>query len=401
MALLLALCSAVAIHCVAQDVAPGREILCSAGYGNFQANSTTGVTLHVGASRNGQLATRTCEAILSWSNGALSVATQASQLDLDAFGIDLGLGGAVATFQVKKSGDNCCMDYLVYSLEKPPHLLRTITGSDFFTTADTDLDGRVEIWAHDAAAVQDFERLGPAELDFPPSMVLRFVHGKLLDVSSEFQAHFDSEIAELRQQLQVQDARDFKNSDGKLASAPSLSVEQIHALRAVKGKVLGIVWSYLYSGREQQAWNVLNEMWPAGDMARIRTAILDARARGIRAQVDAIAVTSVAASHERTHIFDVSSESGSGKRDLQPPVAILLRQPNMGANPDPHAKQSESLLDLVIDSAGKVRSARLAGKTQPVNAALLSAVSSWKFIPAFKSGKAVACSLRIGVSLKQ
>jgi hypothetical protein len=45
----------------------------------------------------------------------------------------------------------------------------------------------------------------------------------------------------------------------------------------VKAKVLEIVWAYVYSGREQQAWRSLTEMWPVTDADRIPTAILNAR----------------------------------------------------------------------------------------------------------------------------
>lgn len=400
MGLLFILGCSVAMPSVAGDIAPTAEILCNEGDGSFQSEFPTGVSLHAGADRADRLAKRTCEATLSWSTHTLSVATQAFQLDVDAFGIDLGLGAPVATFGVKKSADNCCMEFSVYSLEKPPHQLHTITGGDSFITADTDLDGRVEIWTRDAAALKDFEGLSPGELDFA-SMVLRFERGVPMDVGSEFQPYFDDQIAKLREELDSKEARDFKKSDGKLATTPSLSVEQIHTLRAAKGKVLGIVWAYLYSGRQEEAWSVLHEMWPATDVARIRAAILDARARGIRAQVNGMAVTNTRVRHKRIQVFDARTASGPGKQDITPPTAILLRQPSVAGAPEKGEGESESLLDLVIDSAGKVRSAQLAGKARPVNAPLLTAVSGWKFIPAFKDGKAVACAIRVAVSTKR
>jgi len=98
----------------------------------------------------------------------------------------------------------------IYSLRTPPVLLRTITGGEFFSAADTDLDGRVEIWTDDAASVEGFENLLLSDLDFAPPMVLRFVRGQLLDVSSEFQPYFDQKIAEATGQLNPQDLGDFK-----------------------------------------------------------------------------------------------------------------------------------------------------------------------------------------------
>jgi hypothetical protein len=55
-------------------------------------------------------------------------------------------------------------------------------------------------------------------------------------------------------------------------------------------------------------------------------------------------------------------------------------------------------LDLIIDAAGKVRS------TQPplgVSPSEVAVTSTWKFIPAFKDGRPVACHLRISVWPKQ
>jgi hypothetical protein len=102
------------------------------------------------------------------------------------------------------------MEYRIYSLEKPPRLLRTITGGEFFTTSDVDLDGSVEIWTNDAAAVDGFENLALSELDSAPSVVFRFAHDRLVDVSAEFSSYFDDEIAGIRAGIQ---SRIWKNSN--------------------------------------------------------------------------------------------------------------------------------------------------------------------------------------------
>jgi hypothetical protein len=194
--------------------AQGRDALCRNGSGDFEADFHTGVKLRLGAARTTAtgLATRVCEATLSWNKQERIVTTGASQLDVDTFGPDLGLGLPVVTFQVKQSETECCMAYQIYSLQKPPALLRAITGGGFFSASDTDLDGRVEIWTDDAAAADGFENLVGGELDFAPTIVLRFERNHLLDVSSEFQIDFDEEIAKLRAELDSQDLRDFKNS---------------------------------------------------------------------------------------------------------------------------------------------------------------------------------------------
>jgi hypothetical protein len=292
------------------------------------------------------------------------------------------------------------MTYQIYSLQKPPQLLRTITGGDFFSAADKDLDGRVEIWTHDAAAVDGFDNLVVSELDLPPTIVLRLAHGQLLDVSSEFRLYFDHQIAKVRAELDAQDLRDFKGSDGRLSPSASFSAERLHHLRGVKVKVFEIVWSYLYSGREQEAWHSLADMWPAADADRIRVAILDARARGIRAQVDGVSAGVPPGRKKHVGIFDAIGRSEPGRSDIIPPEPILLQRPPPLGVPEQGLPESELLLDLVIDSAGKVRSAAQVGNSNALRD-LVGATAEWKFIPAFKAGRAVASRLRLAVSLKR
>ena len=379
-----------------------RSVLCTGGDGILDAEFRNGVKVHVGAARNGEFATRACAAKLSWEKQELVVATGASQLDVDAFGVDLGDGIPAAAFQIKKLDTDCCMDYQIYSLEKSPRLLRTITGGDFFSASDVDLDGSVEIWTSDAAAVNGLENLALSELDSAPSVVLRFAHGKLLDVSAEFQSYFDAEIARIRAGIHSQDLEDFKGSDGKLTALPSISAERLHHLRLVKIEVLEIVWAYLYSGRDQDAWRSLAEMWPPADTDRIRAALMNARARGIRSQADGTSAGPPRGKKKHAQIFDAVSRSGPERKlTVVPPKAILLRRPPVPEIQQQALPESEALLELVIDASGKVRSAEPAGRVKWVAPDLINAALTWKFIPAFKDGRPVASRLRLAVSLRQ
>jgi hypothetical protein len=63
--------------------------------------------------------------------------------------------------------------------------------------------------------------------------------------------------------------------------------------------------------------------------------------------------------------------------------------------------QSESTLELVIDSAGKVRSAEVLGSPQSIDEGLIKSTSDWKFIPAYSASEPVACRILLGVSLKK
>ena len=73
--------------------------------------------------------------------------------------LDLGFGKPVVALQIDRSGAGFNRTYQIYSLTKPPQLLYTLEGSTSYRAADIDLDGHVEIWADDAAAVDGFEHL--------------------------------------------------------------------------------------------------------------------------------------------------------------------------------------------------------------------------------------------------
>jgi len=391
--------------------AQNRDVVCADGDGEFDAEFPTGVKIHVAAVRNEGFAARTCDAALSWRDQKLIVAKSAAQLDVDAFGVDFGLGAPVAALQVKKSKTDCCVEYDLYSLRTPPVLLRRIMGGEFFSAADTDLDGRVEIWTNDAAAVEGFENFRLPDLDFAPPVVLRFTRRRLLDASAEFRPYFDQKIAALRAELTPPDLDAFKRSDGQLTTASAIPAGQLVHLRSVKMKVLEIVWSYLYSGREQEAWNSLAALWPAADVDRIRAAIASARARGIRAQLDGVSIPIRRGRESHAKIFDgttmVAATPGVTPKEVDPkhqitqPKAILMeRQPPVTVL-EKELAQSESLLVLVIDSAGKVRSAEEKGYFQAVDEALIRSTVNWKFIPAFDKGEPVASRIFLGVSLRR
>jgi hypothetical protein len=291
-------------------------------------------------------------------------------------------------------------------------LLRRITGGSVFGAADTDLDGRIEIWTDDAAAVEGFENLRLRDLDFAPPVILRFSReGRLLDASAEFRPDFDEKIEAVRKKLNPQDLADFKTSDGKLATG-SYPANRLSRLKSVKVKVLEIVWSYLYSGREEEAWKSLGEMWPAGDIDRIRAALLDTRAHGIHSQVDGVSTPVRPGREIHAKIFDGTTQVAQAppglapknlkaKPPITPPRAILMeREPPTTATEVEIAK-SESTLVLVIDSAGKVRSVEQLGNPEAVDDGLLRSTKNWKFIPAFDNGEPVASRILLGVSLRR
>lgn len=397
-------------------------IVCTAGVGQFSAQSLSGVTVTVGAQKDGGFSTRACQATLLWKKQRISVVRDAWQVDVDGMSVNLGLGSPVVALQIKKSQSDPLMTYEIYSLRSPPQLLRTIMGGDSFRSADTDLDGRIEIWAGDAKAAAGFDGVPLENFDFVPTVAMRFEDRRLIDVSSEFRTLYDKQIAKLRAQLEPGALSDFKSSDGTLDSIPPWQVEQKRKLLSTKIKVLEIVWAYLYSGRENEAWADLAAMWPAGDLKRIRESILKARASGITRELDGVAQPGPAIRKlVRVHVYDLrervmpadamaskmprfsQATSSTSEKDvfgsINSPETISI-----STSPPPSNEllvpKSGVLIDLVIDAAGKVNSAELVNKEfmGPIGDSLIEASGHWKFIPAIKNGQAVASHIRLTVS---
>lgn len=391
--------------------AQNRDVVCRDGDGEFQAESLAGVKVSVGPARNDGLATRMCQAELTWSDQKLVVASAAQQVDIDAFGVDLGAGVPVVALQVRKSKDDCCMEYDVYSLRQPPELVRRIAGGTFFSAADTDLDGRIEIWTDDAASLDGFETLRAKDLDLPPPIALRFARGRLLDASAEFRSTFDEKIAAEKAQLTPADLGDFKTCDGKLTDPTLYPATTFVRLKNVKMKILEIAWAYLYSGRQQEAWRSLAEMWPPADLERIRAAILNAHDRGILSRLDGVSTPVRPGREIHAKIFDgtlfvaatpgMTPKGAKTKEEITPPRAILMERPPPATPLEMELARTESQVVLVIDSAGKVRSVEQIGKFESVDEGLLRSTSGWKFIPAYSQGQPVASRIMLGVSLRK
>ena len=159
-------------------------------------------------------------------------------------------------------------------------------------------------------------------------------------------------------------------------------------------------------------------MWPESDFDRIRAAILNVRAKGIRCQVNGVSHESSPYKFKRKHamIYDrvadvdpdksnelswayASGMSGPGKdkhtfeADTYPIPILLWRPSSLEASRA--ALETEVTVNLVIDAAGKVRSAKAEGKQDKD---FMDATAGWKFVPAFKGGRPVASHLQIGVT---
>ena len=164
----------------------------------------------------------------------------------------------------------------------PPKLLKTISACEGISVEDVNHDGRTVIVAHDGFYLSD-TNCHACQPNVP--VYLRFEDGKLRDVSSEYQAQYDQVIAELRAKLRpkyieallsARNEREIQFLRGfNMASEADAAKEPYEELASdAHNYVLRIVVYYLFSGREQQAWQALDEMWPAWDRERVKADIL-------------------------------------------------------------------------------------------------------------------------------
>jgi len=165
------------------------------------------------------------------------------------------------------TGGHCCFTYAILSLT-PPKILARIRNEypiDFSEKA-----GKIVLTTRDGAFdyFQGFYSASPRA-----DVFLRFEGGGLRDASSDFREEYDRQIAEARAKLTQPVLDRFRAS----TSVPGPA--EIHAV------VLTVVLEYLYSGRDQQAWQALADMWPPANLEHTRKMITDAKARGILAPI--------------------------------------------------------------------------------------------------------------------
>jgi hypothetical protein len=160
-------------------------------------------------------------------------------------------------------GEHCCYTYEIASLGEKPVILPPIKNQAPFFFFKDPASGQFRIMTSDGAFAS-FEGLCQACTPFP-RVVLQMEAAGLRDVSPQFVEQYDSEIALARAKIAEGDIGKFLVAD----------------FQDARKVVLEIVFAYLYSGREGEAWRALDEMWPAGDRERIKKLILQTKARGI------------------------------------------------------------------------------------------------------------------------
>lgn len=186
-----------------------------------------------------------------------------SGADLNGDGIpDLVLAGY--------SGElHCCYVYTVVSLGRTPRVLHTFK-TRIPMVFEKQQDGGVLIRTGDG--VFDYFMTPPADTVVPP-IILRMRASGVEDVSAQFPEVFDQAIEKSRSEL----TRDALEKFHASTYRDKLFMDQVLTVH----RVLTIVLNYLYSGREEQAWQNLQELWPPSDFERAKSLIIERRRRGL------------------------------------------------------------------------------------------------------------------------
>lgn len=181
--------------------------------------------------------------------------------------------------------------YWIISIAEPAGLARQITTVYPLAFEDRDGDGKLEIWTREWS----YEGIdGLSHDDSPhPLVALRLVGNRLAYVSNLFPSEYEAEILQARQHITKDGVERLKNEQSNTGVNTAKEGEQPKQdpkldARAQEAKVgiLGVVTSYLYSGKGAEAWKALGD-WPYNDRMRIQQAILRARQNGLMRQLTA------------------------------------------------------------------------------------------------------------------
>ena len=166
-------------------------------------------------------------------------------------------------------GLHCCYAYEIVSLDRTPKVLHTFQ-NPVPIAFEKQPDGTALIRASDG--VFDYFMV-PHQEAVIPQLVLKPEGNNLVDVSAQYPDVYDKEIEQTRSHLSTEAMEKFRKSNYH----DKLFTDQFPTVH----KVLTIVLDYIYSGREEKAWQTLDAMWPAADVSRVKSLILERRRRGM------------------------------------------------------------------------------------------------------------------------
>ena len=218
-----------------------------------------------------------CRATVTSAKGKAVTAARDWALTVNKIsGADInGDGKAELVINGYSGGGACCFTYTIVGLGEGARVLRKIESRSPLAF-EKQADGSVLI--HGLDSTLDYF-LVPHTMAVIPQVFLKMQGDNLVDVSSQFQAQYDHLIEAARAQLTSADIETFRQSRYN----DKMFTDQLQTVQ----RVLIIVLNYLYSGREEQAWNALEEFWPASDHNRVKGLILERRERGLLKQLNA------------------------------------------------------------------------------------------------------------------
>lgn len=163
----------------------------------------------------------------------------------------------------------------VVSLGKNPGLVQTIENNYGFWLRDCQGDRRLRIWTADGAFYDSPELKDIYLYDVVvPEVIFRLEGDALIDATPECARYFDSVIARASSEL----------TNARIAAFKAGKIHDPFRKGRIKGNVLTIVFSYLYTGRESQALQALERMWPASDRNRVWDWMRKLRSEGVLRQ---------------------------------------------------------------------------------------------------------------------
>ena len=249
-------------------------LVCPAPKGERQVRQISGYTVRLSSSSvRGNRCYATVTATGSKSTTGKRVATDWAVSINALSGTDVnGDGKPDLIVQGYSGGAHCCYTYLVINLTQGLPVVREIRNQVpvIFKSRD---DGRVEL--NTGEGVFDYF-LVPHANSVIPKLFMRLDGDQLVDLSSEHTADYDHEIEKARSELTLEESDKLKKS----TYSQGMLFDQLPTVQ----KVLTIVLNYLYSGRQDQAWQALDEMWPPADKERVEKLILERRSRGMLSQ---------------------------------------------------------------------------------------------------------------------
>ena len=167
-------------------------------------------------------------------------------------------------------GAHCCWTYYILSLGSKPGMLVKLENYrdvSFYKNKN----GRIELATLDGA-FDYFDEVCHACGPFP-LVYLSLDGANLVDISHEYVQDYDAIIRDSQRALTAAQRQRLRALKEKPTDAEPIERPRYHALT--------IVFAYLYSGREKQARQALQELWPPFDQERIWNLILETRRNGI------------------------------------------------------------------------------------------------------------------------